>query len=316
MATPLLQSGWLFVPGGLITGLAIGALMPTTQNSTTPPSAMFPGSGEKSAVAIETDSGGHAGKEEDAEAQLFRGLNSEDSVAKLSPEKLMEVFDRVSNLKSDARKYAVVYRLVSQMDLDQLGKAMEVALADWQEKKDYSTTRAVARRWADLDPQTVVAKGATLKNYHILQPALETWLKTSPEEPLKWALQQDATVQVDVIKHMLEMRSDFKGKQIEQLVMAAADSPNEAMRSNIFPLATARLADENPRGALHAVENLPQSPYRQQVTSNLLVRIAKTQPDVAKTWLSSQANLSAPERQVYEKILKTYARPSTPTPRP
>lgn len=315
MSSPLFQSGWLFVPGGLLTGLAIGALMPSPKSSS-PEAAFQAGLEGKASAESNALPGAAAEKEDDAETQLFPGANSEDSVAKLSPEKLMEVFDRVSNLKSDARKYAMVYRLVSQMDLDQLGSAMEAALVDWQEKKDYSTTRAVARRWADLDPQTIVAKGASLKNYHILQPALETWLKTSPEEPLKWALQQDATVQVDVIKQMLEIRSDFKGKQIEQLVMAAAESPNEAMRNNIFPMATARLAEENPRGALHAVQNLPQTPYRQQVTSNILVRIAKTQPDVAKTWLSSQPNLPAPERQVYEKIIKTYARPPAQTPRP
>jgi hypothetical protein len=159
-----------------------------------------------------------------------------------------------------------------------------------------------------------VKKGAELKNYHVLQPALETWVKTDPSEPLKWALQQDGETQVAVVRQMLEFKSDFKGKQIERLVMAAADSPIEAMRNSIFPIATARLAEENPMAALHAAENAATAPARQQMVSAILSRMVKTQPDAAAQWLSGQANLAPAERQIYEKILKS-ASPKPAAPR-
>jgi hypothetical protein len=315
MQTPVPQRGWLLVPLGLAAGVAIGALTPASRQTPAP----APGSGLAENAAAPSDSEANAGaqatsRDDDLERELFPGAGSEDPAVQISPEKLLEIFDRVSNLKSEARKYVVAYRLVGQLGREQMEKAMELALVDWNENKDYSTTRAVARRWADLDPQGAVKKGAELKNYHVLQPALETWVKTDPSEPLKWALQQDGETQVAVVRQMLEFKSDFKGKQIERLVMAAADSPIEAMRNSIFPIATARLAEENPMAALHAAENAATAPARQQMVSAILSRMVKTQPDAAAQWLSGQANLAPAERQIYEKILKS-ASPKPAAPR-
>lgn len=260
---------------------------------------------QKEALASDAGSASASGGAgEESEAELFPGANSGDGTVQLSPEKLLQVFDRVSNLKSDARKYAVAYRLVNQLGLDQMEQALEIALSDLKDHSDYTTTRAVARRWADMDPKAIVSKGLESKNFHIIQPAMETWVKTDQKEPLKWALQQAPDAQAIALKQLLEFRSDFKGKQVEQMVIAAAESPHESIRNTILPLATSRMAEENPVGALHVVEQLPQSASRQQMISNLLIRVGKTQPEVAVKWLSSQTILTPAERQNYEKILR------------
>jgi hypothetical protein len=308
MAFPLSQRGWLWIPAGLLAGVAIGALTPSAKKPGAP--GAEPSSKEPTTFPV----GKSVAEEPEAQSQelereLFPGAHSADGSVQLTPEKLLEVFDRVSNLKSDARKYVAAYRLVSQMGLGEMEKAMEIALVDWKDSQDYTTTRAVARRWADLDPRAAVKMGVDSKNYHIMQPALETWLKTEPNEPLKWALQQDASTQAAVIRQMLEMRADFNGKQVEQLVIAAADSPHEIMRT-FLPQATARLAEQNPAAALHAAENLPTGTQRTQMISSLMARLGKTQPAVAANWLSSQANLPPAERSTYEKILRSVRAPA------
>jgi hypothetical protein len=314
MQSPLLQRGWLLVPLGLVAGVAIGALTPSSSKQLgREVEGARPTSAEGAAVST-ADLPGETGADGEIDGELFRGAESGGPATQISPEKLLEVFDRVSNLRSESRKYMAAYRLVSQLGLEQMEKAMELALVDWNDNKDYSTTRAVARRWADLDPAAVVKKGVELKNYHVLQPAMETWLKTDPAEPLKWALKQDPETQLGAIKQMMEIRADFKGKQVEQLVMAAADSPVEGMRTTIFPMAVIRMGEENPMAALHAAENASTPAARQQLMSTLLQRLGKTQPDAAGAWLSSQTNLPAAERKVYEGILKA-TRPAAVPPK-
>jgi hypothetical protein len=315
MASPLAQRGWLFVPAGLVAGVVIGGFVYPAEKSPSGSQYKPVPSGPSRQIAGKAAVEETENQSENLERELFPGADSGGGTAQLTPEKLLEVFDRVSNLKSDSRKYVATYRLVSQMGSAEMEKALEIALVDWKESQDYTTTRAVARRWADLDPQSAVKKGVDLKNYHILQPALETWLKTEPGEPLKWALQQDAPTQAAVIRQMLEMRTDFNGKQVEQLVIAASDSPHEIIRSTILPQATARLAEQNPAAALHAAENLPDSAARTQMISSLMARLGKTQPDVAASWLSSQANLPVAERKTYEKILRA-VRTNAPATRP
>jgi hypothetical protein len=66
--------------------------------------------------------------------------------------------------------------------------------------------------------------------------------------------------------------------------------------------------------ALHAAENAATPAARQQLMSMLLQRLGKTQPDAAGAWLSSQTNLPAAERKVYEGILKA-TRPAAVPPK-
>jgi hypothetical protein len=233
--------------------------------------------------------------------ELFPGSRNYDSLSKLPPEKLVAIFERLSNLKSDSRKYSLAYKLASQMEAAQIEAALGAALKDLSDG-DYVTTRAIARRWAEIDPKAAAAKAVESKQVHLIWPVLESWSRIDPQAPLQWALQQDPANQADALRPLLSGRLLDEG-QLEKLVVQAADSSNEEMRHQIFPYATGRLAEVNPSGALHVASHIDENATRQKTLSMVMSKVAQRSPEVGRAWLESQQNLPPQERAIYLKML-------------
>ena len=305
--------GGLWVVVGLCGGIALGALLPS-DSSDAPPSGS---AAQKRVLAQDVsnlsapphEGAGISGSEGGGKG-VFRGsLEAEaaGSLGKLPPEKLIALFEKVSNLKSDSRKYILAYRIASQLEVGQIEGALKSALQDLSDG-DYVTTRALARRWVELDPQAAAAKALELKQQHLIVPIMESWSRLDAAAPLKWALEQPEDTKVDATRQLLVSKM-LAPQQLEKLVMTAADSPTEAMRSQIFPFATARLAESNPQGALHAASSIEDADVRQRTVGMVLGRLGS--PEIGKAWLASQPDLSPQERAVYEQIL---ANPRPPRP--
>jgi hypothetical protein len=233
--------------------------------------------------------------------ELFPGSRNYESLSKLPPEKLVAIFERLSTLKSDSRKYALAYRLASQMEAGQIEAALEAALKDLSDG-DYVTTRAIARRWAEIDPRAAAAKAIESKQVHMIWPVLESWSRMDPEAPLQWALKQDPAHQADALRPLLTGRL-LDETQLEKLVVQAADSSSEEMRHQIFPYATGRLAEVNPSSALHVASHIDESATRQKTLSMVMSKVAQRSPEVGRAWLQTQQNLPPQERAVYLKML-------------
>jgi hypothetical protein len=224
-----------------------------------------------------------------------------NAVGKLPPEKLIELFQKVSGLKSDSRKYILAYRLASQMEAGQIEGALKAAMQDLSDG-DYVTTRALARRWAELDPKAAAAKAIETKQQHLVVPVMEAWSRLDPAGPLSWALQQEPAARADAVRPLLMGRM-LDPQQLEKLVMNAGTSENDEMKRQVFPFATARLAESNPSGALHAASGMDDAELRQRTLTMVLGRLGQSAPEVAKQWIASQINLTPEQKQQYEQAL-------------
>ena len=178
---------------------------------------------------------------------------------------------------------------------------LDAALKDLSDG-DYVTTRAIARRWAEIDPKAAAAKAIDSKQVHLIWPILESWSRMDPQAPLKWALEQDPAHQAEALRPLLTGRL-LDESQLEKLVVRAADSSSEEMRMQIFPYATGRLAEVNPNGALHVASHIDEQATRQKTLSMVMSKVAQRSPDVGRAWLQTQQNLSPQERAVYLKML-------------
>jgi hypothetical protein len=295
---PLPNRRWLLLPLGLLTGTAIGVLLPNSDSSRngdlTPADSSLPPSAESTAQIDRA-------VKPPGSAQLFPGSRNDEPLGKLPPEKLLAIFERLSNLKSDSRKYSLAYRLASQMEAGQMEAGLDAALKDLSDG-DYVTTRAIARRWAEIDPKAAAAKAIDSKQVHLIWPILESWSRMDPQAPLKWALEQDPAHQAEALRPLLTGRL-LDESQLEKLVVRAADSSSEEMRLQIFPYATGRLAEVNPSGALHVASHIDENATRQKTLSMVMSKVAQRSPDVGRAWLETQQNLPPQEKAVYLKML-------------
>ena len=298
MKAPLQNRRWLLLPLGLLTGTAIGVLLPNSDSSRNGDSD--PADSTLLSSAESTSLIDRAAKPPGS-AQLFPGSRNDEPLGKLPPEKLLAIFERLSNLKSDSRKYSLAYRLASQMEAGQMEAGLDAALKDLSDG-DYVTTRAIARRWAEIDPKAAAAKAIDSKQVHLIWPILESWSRMDPQAPLKWALEQDPAHQAEALRPLLTGRL-LDESQLEKLVVRAADSSSEEMRLQIFPYATGRLAEVNPNGALHVASHIDEQATRQKTLSMVMSKVAQRSPDVGRAWLESQQNLPPQERAVYLKML-------------
>ena len=300
---PKLRSLFISV-GALCGGVALGTLLPSdpnseskrdsepaTQRSSTNPPIASVGSSD----AAEKTAATRRLKETLLEFKQY------GSVGKLPPEKLIALFEKVSNLRSDTRKYILAYRLASQMELPQVEEALKSALQDLSDG-DYVTTRALARRWTELDPKGAAAKALETKQQHLMIPVMESWTRMDPAGPLAWALQQDPAARAEAVRPLL-MGKLLDQPQLEKLVMNAGGSESNDMRSQIFPFATARLAETNPKGALHAASSIEDGDLRQRSLLMVMSRLSQTAPEEGRAWLASQQNIPVEQKQQLEQIL-------------
>jgi hypothetical protein len=91
--------------------------------------------------------------------------------------------------------------------------------------------------------------------------------------------------------------------QLEKLVMNAGSSESNEMRTQIFPFATSRLAETNPKGALHAASSVEDGDLRQRSLLMVMSRLAQTAPEEGRAWLASQQDIPIEQKQQLEQVL-------------
>ncbi len=315
MASPFGLRGLLIVGAGLCGGVALGVLLPKEGGSplkdkeTAATAAAETLARAASGGTFTGDSAGAAGKKE----LLGVGADTNAQISEMSQERIIALFEKLSNLKSESRKYVLAYRLASQMGASQIEVALQVALQDLTDG-DYVTTRALARRWVELDPKKAASKALETKQQHLVVPVMEAWSRMDPAGPLDWALKQESATRADAVRPLLMGRL-LDQTQLEKLVMNSGSSDNEEMRKQVFPFATARLAESNPAGALHAASGMDDPDLAQRTVMMVLGRLGQNDPAAGKAWIASQSNLSPELKQQYEQALSSsrgFGRPPRP----
>ena len=85
--------------------------------------------------------------------------------------------------------------------------------------------------------------------------------------------------------------------------MNAGSSENEEMRKQVFPFATARLAESNPAGALHAASGMDDPELAHRTVIMVLGRLGQNDRAAGLTWINGQSNLSPEVKQQYKQAL-------------
>ena len=312
MASPFGFRGLLIVGAGLCGGVALGVLLPREGAKDKDGAAALSTETPAGSALAATTSGAPAN--EAAKKELLGvGADTNAQISAMSQERIIALFEKLSNLKSESRKYVLAYRLASQMGPDQIEGALQAALQDLSDG-DYVTTRALARRWVELDPKKAASNALASKQQHLVVPVLEAWSRMDPAGPLDWALNQEEAKRADAVRPLLMGRL-LNQPQLEKLVMKAGSSDNEEMRRQVFPFATARLAESNPTGALHAASGMDDPELAQRTVMLVLGRLGQNDPAAGKAWIASQSNLSPELKQQYEQALANPRGPGRP-PRP
>ncbi len=312
MASPFGFRGFLIVGAGLCGGVALGVLLPREGAKDKDGAAALSTETPAGSALAATTSGAPAN--EAAKKELLGvGADTNAQISAMSQERIIALFEKLSNLKSESRKYVLAYQLASQMGPDQIEGALQAALQDLSDG-DYVTTRALARRWVELDPKKAASNALASKQQHLVVPVLEAWSRMDPAGPLDWALNQEEAKRADAVRPLLMGRL-LNQPQLEKLVMKAGSSDNEEMRRQVFPFATARLAESNPTGALHAASGMDDPELAQRTVMLVLGRLGQNDPAAGEAWIASQSNLSPELKQQYEQALANPRGPGRP-PRP
>jgi len=315
MASPSGLRGFLIVGTGLCGGVALGVLLPREEGGalwkkeSASEAAVQTVAGAALSEARPGDLAGDVGQRE------LPGVSADTTarISEMSQERIISLFEKLSNLKSESRKYILAYRLASQMEASQIEGALQAALQDLTDG-DYVTTRALARRWVEVDPKKAASSALASKQQHLVVPVMEAWSRMDAAGPLDWALKQEASVRADAVRPLLMGRL-LDQTQLEKLVMNAGTSDTEEMRKQVFPFATARLAESNPAGALHAASGMDDPELAQRTVLMVLGRVGQSDPAAGKAWIASQPSLSPELKQQYEQALASprgFGRPPRP----
>lgn len=295
--------------GGLGVGLLVGLIWPEASQGAAGVQARARAESLSRAGMENPGAPGAGGLGADGVAPVGSG-NAEDRIQQLSPERLVELFGRVSRLKSESRKYILAYRLAGFLAAEQIQAALKAAKEDLADG-DYVTMRALARRWAEIDPKAAVKTGLESQQMHLFYPALESWSHMEPNAPMRWALEQDSEQRLKTLQALMGNRLLDQG-QLEELVARASNSDHEDLRQQVLPAATLHLSETAPGNALFAAGSIDDPQLRERTLRLLLTRISRTAPEVGQAWITAQKDLSSEMREQYRAIL---ARRPPPPPR-
>jgi hypothetical protein len=303
MVSPLSLRGLLIVGTGLCGGVALGVLLPRDDGGALGKKGSASGAAVQTVASAASSEARPEASAEDSAKRELPGVSADTTarISEMSQDRIIALFEKLSNLKSESRKYILAYRLASQMEASQIEGALQVALQDLTDG-DYVTTRALARRWVELDPKKAASSALASKQQHLVVPVMEAWSRMDPAGPLDWALKQEVSARADAVRPLLMGRL-LEQTQLEKLVMNAGSSDNEEMRKQVFPFATARLAESNPAGALHAASGMDDPELAQRTVMMVLGRVGQSDPAVGKAWIASQTSLTPELKQQYEQAL-------------
>ncbi|MEY2600046.1 MAG: hypothetical protein RLZZ142_2305 [Verrucomicrobiota bacterium] len=291
------------VVSGLIGGVAIGAFWPS--GGPLEGGALREGLGDGGA-GLRDASGGVGGAVEGGDARGAEVLGASavpgEERGHLAPEQVLALFERVSKLKNETRKRLLAYRLASELGTEQIQEAVQLAKEDL-EHGERIPMRALAQRWAELDPRGAAAKGLEMGVHSLFSTAVSAWAKKEPGAPLAWALAQPSEERVEALRLMLSEKI-LAQQDLEKLVLESARTGDGRLR-DLMPFATMRLADSNPMGALHAASSLEDAATRTRTLTMVMGRVAAVDPELGRSWLRSQTAMPEEQRTVLERVLAT-----------
>lgn len=293
---PILVCATLGLAGGILSGA-----MSRSPNGQAGAGVSVAGGRTDTRGAVERSVNSETGSGEKSGATIFRGASEGEVLVQIPPERVVSLFDRLSNVKSESRKYALAYRLAAKLDVTQLEAAFHSAKADL-DGGDYVALRALGRRWVELDPQAAAQKGIDTRMREFLHPVLEAWQRLDSEAPLKWALADENAPKLDAVRSLL-FGGYISNQQTEQLAIKAQNSQSAEMRYQIFPHAVMQIAAFNPERAI-SLASAVEDPGTRQRTLNLVIsRYAQSSPEKARAWVDAQPTLTPDQRGSYERLI-------------
>jgi hypothetical protein len=178
--------------------------------------------------------------------------------------------------KSELRRFLGTYESVSELGKESLGEALERARAE----NNPIATRAIERRWAEIDPENALKDWMEGKGKPPGDAFFGAWAKSDPAGALRWfsALPEGevrkeagAAVLDRIAKADPQRALDFSGQ--------LSDGKAQAL---LVTRALAALGGKDPATALAAAQSLPEGPGRKAGLDSVVTQIATTNLEEAQ----------------------------------
>ncbi len=282
-------------------GIVLGALLPPTRHE-----PGTPGSGATAEAGTVASAGGGRGSGKAGEGRGVAGFHTSTAgAAKTIPsDRLVPLFQRATKLKNETKQYAVTYQLASLMGVKELDGAMEAAMAD-AKKGDTVAIRALARRWAEIDPGGAARKALETKSEAFAYPLIQSWKQMSPNGPYEWARNLPQTEQAAAFKMLLNSRGIAapEAEKVFGIAAAALRTANpDAAQKDIAVRSLRAVSAASPEKAAHLASGLPDPALRTQELQAAAAGWARKDEAGARLWIQSSPGLQPKDR---EDLLKT-----------
>lgn len=285
-------------------GVVAGALLPPTRHEPGTP-------GTESGAQASTQAGlkeGHSS----ANAEEGRGVagfkTSTAGAAKTIPsERLVPLFQRATKLKNETKQYAVTYQLASLMGVKELDSAMEAAMAD-AKKGDTVAIRALARRWAEIDPGGAAQRALETKSEAFAYPLIQSWKQMTPSGPYEWARNLPQTEQAAAFKMLLNSRG-IDAPDAEKVFSLASSSLRNAnpdpAQKDLAVRSLRAVSAASPDKAAQLATGLPDAALRTQELQAATAGWARRDEAGARLWIQNSPGLNPKDREELLKTLQT-----------
>ncbi len=231
-----------------------------------------------------TNPQGDPGFDAETQASLFGSVEEElrktlrdRNPADLPLKEKINLIADVQNEKSDLRRYLLTYQRVSLISKDELADAW-TAVA---ESKDSIAMRALARRWAEIDPASGLARltsGDEVKSY-FAHGFLSALGKMDPVNSLRWATQLEPG----------QKREYFLSEIINSAALSNPDKAfdyvlgmkESAEKSALTGRIAGVLAAQDSANALDLARRMPEGGAKYAALQQVIDAVAKRSTDEA-----------------------------------
>ena len=227
---------------------------------------------------------GDPGFDAETQASLFGGLAEElrqrlrdRDPSELQLKEKLGLITEVQNEKSDLRRYLLTYQCVSLISKAELADAW-TAVA---ESKDSIAMRALARRWAEIDPASGLARltaGEEVKSYfaHGFLTALG---KMDPVNSLRWATQlEPGQKREHFLSEVIRSASlSNPDKALDYVLGMKESTEKSALTASIAGV----LASQDSNNALDIARRMPEGSAKYAALQQVIDAVAKRSTDEA-----------------------------------
>ncbi len=281
-------------------GVVLGALIPTTHHHPGLPGSELAAEGSRSG----SSSGRDSVKAGEGTGVAGFKTSTAGSAKTIPSERLVPLFQRATKLKNETKQYAVTYQLASLMGVKELDGAMQAAMDD-AKKGDTVAIRALARRWAEIDPGGAARKALETKSEAFAYPLIQSWKQMSPNGPYEWARNLPQAEQPAAFKMLLNSRGIAapEAEKVFGIAAAALRTANpDAAQKDIAVRSLRAVSAAAPEKAAQLATGLPDPALRTQELQAAAAGWARKDEAGARLWIQSSPGLNPKDR---EDLLKT-----------